>query len=123
MIPIIILFGTLTFLAGLLLLVNPEIVFGVLRKNQARIELQIMAVAIRMILGLFLIIQADASKYPFAIAIIGWLSVGAAAILAVIGHGNFCRLMDWALSRAKALSRAGGLIASAFGAFLVHAFL
>lgn len=123
MILIIIIFGTLTCLAGLVILINPEIVFGVLKKNSARIELHILAVAIRLVLGAFLIYQSDASKYPFAIEIIGWLSIAAAVTFALIGRANFCRLMAWALSQVKTFGRFGGVFATAFGAFLIHAFV
>ncbi len=123
MILFIIIFGTLTCSAGLVILVNPEIVFGFLRKHSDKIELHIFAVAIRLLLGSFLIYQSDASKYPFAIEIIGWLSILAALTFAVIGRNNFSRLMAWALSQVKTMGRVGGVIASAFGAFLIYAFI
>ncbi len=119
----IIIFGILTCLAGIVILVNPEIVFGFLRKNSDKIELQILAIAIRLVLGAFLIYQSGTSKYPFVIEIIGWLSIVAAVFFAVIGRNNFSLLMAWALSQVKTLGRVGGVIASAFGAFLIHAFV
>ncbi len=119
----IIIFGTLTCLAGIVILVNPEIVFGFLRKHSDRIELQILAVAIRLVPGVFLIYQSGASKYPFVIEIIGWLSIVAAVFFAVIGRNNYSRLMTWALSQVKILGRVSGVITTAFGAFLIHAFV
>jgi len=119
----IIIFGTLTCLAGIVIFVNPEIVFGFLRKHSDKIELQILAIAIRLVLGAFLIYQSGTSKYPFVIEIIGWLSIVAAVFFAVIGRNNFSRLMAWALSQVKTLGRVGGVFASAFGAFLIHAFV
>ena len=122
MIQIIIIFGALTCLAGLLMLINPEIVTGLLRSNYTKIELHVLAVVVRIVLGALLIYQSDASKYPLAIEIIGWLSIAAAAAFALIGRANFCRLMAWALRQAENFGRFGGVIAAAFGAFLVHAF-
>ena len=119
----IIMFGVLTCLAGIVIFVSPELVFGFLRKNSDRIELQILAVAMRLVLGAFLIYQSGDSKYPFVIEIIGWLSVVAAVFFIVIGRNNFLKIMSWALSQVKTLGRIGGFIASAFGAFLVHAFI
>ena len=119
----IIIFGTLTCLAGIVILVNPEIVFGFLRKNSDKIGLQILAVVIRLVLGAFLIYQSGASKYPFVIEIIGWLSIVAAVFLAVIGRNNFKRLISWALSLAKPFGRVGGVVAVCFGAFLIYAFV
>ena len=123
MIILIIIFGTLTCLAGIVILFNPEIVFGILRKNSDKIELHIVAVVMRLVLGAFLIYQSSASKYPFVIEIIGWLSIVAAVFFAVIGRNNFSKLMAWALSQVKTLGRVGGVIAMAFGAFLIHAFV
>lgn len=119
----IIIFGALTCLVGIVIVVNPQIVFGLLQKNYAKIELQIVAVALRLILGVILIIQSADSKYPFVIEIIGWLSIVAAVFLSVIGRNNFLKLMSWALSQVKTLGRVGGVIASAFGAFLIYAFI
>ena len=119
----IIIFGALTCLAGIVILVNPELVFGLLQKNYAKIELQIVAVALRLILGVILIVQSADSKYPFVIEIIGWLSIVAAVFFIVIGRNNFLKIMSWALSQVKTLGRIGGVIASTFGAFLIYAFI
>jgi len=119
----IIIFGALTCLAGIVILVNPEIIFGFLRKNIDKIELHILAVVIRLVLGAFLIYQSGVSKYPFVIEIIGWLSIVAAVFLAIIGRNKFSKLMSWALSNVKTLGRVGGVIATTFGAFLIYAFV
>ena len=119
----IIIFGTLTCLAGIVIFVNPEIVFGFLRKHSDKIELQILAIVIRLLLGAVLIYQSGASKYPFAIEIIGWLSIVAAVFFAVIGRNNFNRLLSRALSLAKPVGRVGGVLAVCFGAFLIYAFI
>jgi len=123
MTQIIIIFGALTCLAGLLIFANPELIFGYLRKNSEKLELHILAVVIRLALGALLVYQSDASKFPFAIEIIGWIAIVAAVFLAVIGRSNFIKLMAWALSHVKTLGRIGGVFASAFGAFLVYSFL
>ncbi len=119
----IIIFGALTCLAGIVILVNPEVIFGFLRKNIDKIELHILAVVIRLVLGVFLIYQSGVSRYPFVIEIIGWLSIVAAVFLAIIGRNKFSKLMSWALSNVKTLGRVGGVITTAFGAFLIHAFV
>lgn len=119
----IIIFGTLTCLAGIVIFINPEIIFGFLRKHSDKISLYILAVIIRLVLGSFLICQSNASKYPLTIEIIGWLSIVAALFFSLIGHKNYSLLMAWALSYVKTLGRVGGLLASAFGVFLIHAFV
>jgi hypothetical protein len=40
-----------------------------------------------------------------------------------MGRRNFNRLMSWALSLSKPFGRVGGVVAVAFGAFLIYAFV
>ena len=118
---IIILFGIATIVAGLIIVINPDTVFGLLRRKLESLGLHILAVVVRIILGAALIICAAGSKYPSAILIIGWISIVAAAVLGIIGRTNFKRLMSWALSVAPSFGRLGGLLAILFGGFLIHA--
>jgi len=120
---LIIIFGVLTLLAGIIIIVNPENIFGLLSKHSEKLEMQILAIVVRLVLGVLLIYQSGASKYPLVIEIIGWLSIVAAVFFAVIGRNNFKRLISWALSLAKPLGRVGGFVAVCFGTFLVYAFV
>jgi len=120
---LIILFGALTLLAGILIVINPDLIFEFLRKNADKLYLHILAVGVRIFLGFLLIYQSHESKFAFAIEIIGWLSIAAAIIMALLGRRNFVRLMSWALSLPKFLGRIGGVIAMGFGAFLIYAFV
>ena len=119
---LIIIFGALTLLAGIIIVIKPEFIFGFLRNNIDKLQLHILAFVVRLILGVLLIYQSNASKFPFVIEIIGWLSIVAAIFLAVMGRRNFTRLMTWALSLLKPFGRVGGVLAAAFGAFLIYAF-
>jgi hypothetical protein len=110
-------------LAGFVIFINPEFVFGFLRNNSNKVGLHILAVVIRLILGIFLIYQSDSSRYPHVIEFIGWLSIFAAAVFAVIGRKNFRSLMAWVLSKVDTMGRIGGVLAMAFGAFLLHSFI
>ncbi len=120
---LIIIFGALNLLAGIVIVINPEVIFGFLRNNLDKLELHILAIVVRLVLGVLLIYQSNVSKFPFVIEIIGWLSIVAAIFLAVIGRRNFNRLMSWALSFVKPFGRVGGVLAAAFGAFLIYAFV
>jgi hypothetical protein len=120
---LIIIFGALTLLAGIVIVINPDFIFGFLRNNLDKLELHILAIVVRLILGVLLIYQSNVSKFPFVIEIIGWLSIVAAIFLAVMGRRNFTRLMSWALSLLKPFGRVGGVLAAAFGAFLIYAFV
>lgn len=123
MIVLIIIFGALTLLAGIVIVINPEVIFGFLRNNLDKLVVHILAVLVRLVLGVLLIYQSNVSKFPFVIEIIGWLSIVAAIFLAVMGRRNFNRLMSWALSFVKPFGRVGGVLAAAFGAFLIYAFV
>ena len=119
---LIILFGVLTLLAGALIVIEPERIWAPIRKNIESPSLYAVAVVRRLILGLLLLRQAEFSRMPFVIEVIGWLSLAAACTFALIGRSRFVRLMRFALSLAQPLGRIGGLIAIIFGAFLVYAF-
>ena len=119
----IILFGVLILLAGIVIVLNPEIIFSFLRKNFDKLWLYVLASVLRIVLGVILITQSNVSKFPLVIEIMGWLSIIAAILLAVIGRRNFNRLMSWALSFVKTFGRVGGVLAMAFGAFLIYAFV
>jgi len=120
---LIIIFGALTLLAGIVIVINPEVIFAFLRNNLDKLVLNILAVVIRLVLGALLIYQSNISKFPFVIEVIGWLSIVAAIFLAVMGRRNFNRLISWALSLSKPFGRVGGILAVAFGAFLIYAFV
>ena len=120
---LIIIFGALTLLAGIVIVINPEVIFGFLRNNLDKLVLHILAVAVRLVIGVLLIYQSNVSKFPFAIEVIGWLSIVAAIFFAVLGRNNFKRLIFWALSLSKPFGRLGGVFAACFGAFLIYAFV
>ena len=120
---LIIIFGALTLLAGIVIVINPEVIFGFLRNNLDKLIIHILAVVTRLVIGALLIYQSYISKFPFVIEVIGWLSIVAAIFLAVMGRRNFNRLMSWALSLSKPFGRVGGILAMAFGAFLIYAFV
>ena len=123
MIVLIIIFGALTLLAGIVIVINPEVIFGFLRNNLDKLVLHILAVVIRLVIGALLIYQSNISKFPLVIEVIGWLSIVTAIFLAVMGRRKFNRLMSWALSLSKPFGRVGGALAVAFGAFLIYAFV
>ncbi len=118
---IIMLFGTATIVAGIIIVINPESVFGLMRRKLESLGLHILAVVVRIIIGVALIICAAESKYPTTILILGWISIVAASVLGIMGRTNFRRLMSWALSLKPSFGRIGGFLAILFGGFLIHA--
>lgn len=103
------------------MLVRPDAVAGVFRNNSDSLGLHVLVVVIRLILGAALIRYAMDSKYPLALQIFGWLSVGAAIILGGMGRSRFKAVIGWALGFASSFMRFAGLLAVALGGFLIHA--
>jgi len=118
---LIIIFSVATIVAGIIIVIKPETVFGLIRRNFESLSMHILAVVIRIIIGIALIMVAAASNYPTTIFIIGWVFIIAASILGIMGRKNFMRLMSWALSVVTSFGRIGGIFAILFGAFLIHA--
>ena len=120
---LIIIFAALILLAGIILVINPDRLFGFLSRHTEKLELQILATVVRLLLGALLIYQSSASRYPLVIEIIGWISIVAGLFFSLIGREKFKRIMTWELTLTKPIGRIGGVIAICFGAFLIHAFV
>ena len=118
---IILLSGAAILVSGIIITINPEPIFGLMRRKSDALSFHILAVVVRIILGVLLIYYAPETKYPTVILILGWLSIAAAIALSVIGRTNFIRLISWALGFSNPFGRIGGLFAILFGGFLIHA--
>ena len=104
-------------------MINPQTIFGFLRKNIENPVIQLFAILVRLVIGILLITQSNLSRYPLAIEIIGWILIVAGISLALIGPVNFRQLMSWVLKKFAAFGQIAGVIAIAFGGFLVYAFI
>ncbi len=120
---LLIVIATLILLSGVILIIDPALIFRFLTRESEKLGLHIFAVVVRLLLGTLLIYFASSSKFPLAIEIIGWISIIAAVTFVVIGRTNFKKLMNWALSFQKHYGRIGGLAAAVFGGFLIYAFV
>ncbi len=121
MIYIILLFGIMIAILGAMIIIKPDSIYNLIRNNSESISIHIIAVVVRLILGIALITYADSSKYPLALKIIGWLSISAAIILGAIGRTRFKGLLAWALSFTSSFGRVGGVLTLLFGSFLIYA--
>ena len=120
---LIVLFGVAIVAVGLVVLVRPSPFVDYLRRYSMTTSMQVLAVAVRIVLGLALILHADQSKFPLVLEIIGWLSLAAAVTVAVIPHAQFKRLVFWVLDRFADYVWIGAIAATGFGLFLVYAVL
>jgi len=120
---VIIVFAAFIILAGIVIIINPDTIFNQLNNNVDNEALYYLAILVRALLGLLLLIEAKYSKFIITIEIIGWLSLAAAIVFALIGRARFIKLMTWALSLDKTYARFGGAAALGFGGFLIYAFI
>lgn len=120
---LIVLFAMFMVLAGVLLLVKPQVILKVLRENANQLWLHITAIVVRLLLGMLLVSQAGTSKLPMIIEVIGWIAILAAVLFMLIGRNNFKRLISWAFAVAIPFAPIGGILALCFGGLLIYAFL
>lgn len=120
---IIIFFGLMIFLASVIIVVDPEIIFGLVRNNLEKVSLHVLAIGIRLFIGILLIQYAAESKFPTIIEIMGWFSLAAGVVFSVIGRRHFLSLVSWAFSLLKPYGRIGGVMGILFGGFLIYAFV
>ena len=118
----IIIFGIFLILAGLSLVVDPKIVFNFIIDKGNNLWLYIIAIAVRLIIGVFLIISASSSRYPTTIKVFGYIFIVAALILLFMGQENFVDLISTLIPEFRPLGRIGGLLSMAFGGFFVYAY-
>lgn len=121
MIHIILIFGVVIVLAGAVILFNPGGFAVFFRRHLDSVALQVIAVVVRLILGVALISYGAESKFPITLVVIGCISLAAALTLGVIGRARFKSLMNWAIDLTLSYGRFGGLLALLFGGFLIYA--
>lgn len=79
------------------------------------------AVAVRLALGIALIVGAPESRYPIPFAVIGWIAIVAAMSAILIGRARLERFVEWWIRRfTPFIVRLWLLIALAFAAFLIY---
>ena len=118
---IILFFGVLLVVAGLMLLLKPGSIIGFLGRNKDSTGIHVMAVVARLLLGGVLFVYSDQSGFPLTFKILGGITLVAAVVLAVMGRSNFRKLMAWAMGLADKIGRLAGIAAIALGGFLVYA--
>ena len=118
---VILVFGALMFFAGIVIAIRPEPVYRFFGGYSSSLLAYVMAIVVRLILGIALLLSSAQSKFPIAIQVIGWLSLVAAIVLVLIGRQRFRALIAWAVNIAPFYHHLGGLVAMLFGGFLVYA--
>jgi hypothetical protein len=118
---IIFLFGVLFAVVRLVLIIKTDAVFRLFAKHENSTMLHVVAIVVRLVLGIVLIIGAPDSRFPITLQVLGWLSIISALILIAIGGGRFRRLIYWALKLAPSIKNIAGVLALLLGGFMIYA--
>jgi len=116
------LIGVLILLAGISLLVYPELIIGWMEDNMESTALYLSAIAGRLVFGILFIAAARDSKYPGVMKLFGYLFIIAAVIFVFIGKESFQSFMASIVPDAKPFAPLSGLLSIGFGVFLIYAF-
>jgi len=119
----IILFGLFIVVIAFVMLIKPALFNDSMRRFTGTASMYILAIAIRLGIGIVLLIYANQSSFPLTLQIIGGISILAGVILAVISRVRFEELITWMLDRFAQYTRVAALIALLFGVFLIYAVL
>ena len=111
--------GLLIFVAGLLILISPQI-FGDAMNRFAGQRRFLFAVIARIIIGAVLLLEAPNLKFTLAMQFIGGISILAAIVLLLMGQQRMDRMIDWFMRLSNEVFRLVSVIAIVFGAFLVY---
>ncbi|MFT5701392.1 MAG: hypothetical protein ACI8ZB_004284 [Desulforhopalus sp.] len=120
---LIIIFGTLTFWTGSVIVLNPERICGFLHKYEGRVLLHFLNVFLRLGFAFLLLSQSSQSKFSLLTDIIGGFCIAIALILTFMGRARFKRSISWAITLVETNNHIAGFLVMIFGVFLVYAFL
>ena len=112
--------GTLIAFFGLAILAGPNSFLKRLRRYNESIYLHLAAVLARVIVGVLLVMVAEASRMPMVLTILGWFSIAVAVVLTCIGRTRFKKLMVWTIDLCFVYGRAIGLLPLVLGIFIVY---
>lgn len=118
---LILIFGVLISIAGIVLVLRPAILFNFLHQYQDSSVIYGLAILARAVFGIALLLIAPTSQFPLALSIIGWIAIVAAIFIGAIGPARFHILMAWVLNLSTGWGRVAGLFTLLFGGFLVYA--
>ena len=81
------------------------------------------AAAVRVVMGVVLILAAEGARAPLFLQIIGWAALAAGLLLPFIGLARYQAIIDWWLAKPEGFQRAWAGAAIIFGASLAWAAL
>ncbi len=114
------LFGALVMLLSLWGMYTPKRLLGMVRGVMDRTTGMYAAVVARLVLGLALILAAEASRFPHVFTVVGWIAIAAALGLMLLGQERLRRFIAWFDRFSPTLIRLWLLLGIVFGGVLVY---
>ncbi|WP_228719831.1 hypothetical protein [Methylococcus geothermalis] len=118
---IVALFGMLIASFGAFGLIRPADFVGLVRHFWATSRGAHYAAALRLALGLALLLAAADSAYPRTLTALGYLSIAGAVIILLLGHVRLAKIIEWWAQQPETAVRLWGFLALAVGIFLIAA--
>jgi len=119
-------FGALLFLAGLVLIFKPSLIFILVENSIVNIKLIFVGILVRLIFGFLLIKTSSESRYPSAMRILGIIFLVAAAALLtsflILKEGKFDEMITLIIEIVKPYPLVVGVLSMMLGGFLMHAY-
>ena len=116
---VILLFGIVVCGISIWALFIPERLLQMIMAINDKKMTYLVAVGVRLLLGVTLVLAAPDSAFPEVFEVIGWLTIFAAVILSLLGKALQRKLAAWFSGLSRLEIRGWLLLAIAFGLFLM----
>jgi len=114
--------GALIILIGIILLINPDSIFGWMENNQESKSFYFIAIFFRLAFGALLLMAAKQSNFPKTIKFLGYIAILAAIVFVIMGHQRFRDIIASLIPEFVPYSPVSGIAGLILGVFLIYAF-
>lgn len=118
---IVIFFGLVSAMTGMLMLLQPRLVLDTMYSFTDEKWLQVVSATLRLVLGSVLLVCAEQTRFPLALQLIGSGTLIAGMGITLMPAMTFNRWLATALRFFRPFARIGSLLLIGFGVFLVYA--
>ena len=88
-------FGVLLVLVSAVGILAPGMLLRTVDRVMDRRAGMVVAVAVRVVLGVALLLAASASRWPRVFQVLGWLTLAAAVVIPLLGRDRVSSVVDW----------------------------
>ena len=113
--------GVLLIIAGIIMMINPDLLLNFVKKYHTSFILQIFASFFRIIIGLVMYLVAPHTRFPLTFEVIGILVVVIGIIIILIPPSKFQLFVDKMIDTFIPYARIVSVVALLFGAWLIYA--